>query len=65
MPSEEQSEASKAADEDGQKLKELFKKLDVNQDGRIDIDDLTSALDTMNVPQVPDHAQVGIDSVTV
>ncbi|XP_046340602.1 calcium-binding mitochondrial carrier protein SCaMC-2-like isoform X1 [Haliotis rufescens] len=57
MPSEEQSEASKAADEDGQKLKELFKKLDVNQDGRIDIDDLTSALDTMNVPQVPDHAQ--------
>ncbi|XP_060074941.1 calcium-binding mitochondrial carrier protein SCaMC-2-like [Ylistrum balloti] len=38
------------SDEDNKKYQELFNKLDVNKDGRIDIADLTSSLTEMNVP---------------
>ncbi|XP_033733359.1 calcium-binding mitochondrial carrier protein SCaMC-2-like [Pecten maximus] len=38
------------SDEDSKKYQELFNKLDVNKDGRIDIADLTSSLTEMNVP---------------
>lgn len=44
--------------EEEEKLKELFNKLDVNKDGRIDINDLTQALSTLQVPQTPGHAKV-------
>jgi Ca2+-binding EF-hand superfamily protein len=37
---------------------ELFKKLDINGDGRIDIHDLSEALRRLSIPQLPDHAQV-------
>lgn len=40
------------------KLHELFQQLDVNKDGTIDIDDLTRAMESMQVPQIPGHAQV-------
>lgn len=36
--------------EEKKSLQELFNKLDVNKDGRIDIDDLTSSLGEMQVP---------------
>jgi len=39
---------------------DLFKKLDVNGDGRIDIHDLSEALHRLSVPQLPDHAQVSV-----
>jgi len=40
------------------RLEELFRKLDVNGDGRIDIHDLSEALHRLKVPQLPGHAQV-------
>ncbi|XP_050412207.1 mitochondrial adenyl nucleotide antiporter SLC25A24-B [Patella vulgata] len=39
------------------KLEELFKKIDINKDGRIDIEDLSKALKAMDVPTSPGHAQ--------
>ena len=43
---------------DEHRLEELFRKLDVNRDGRIDIHDLSEALLRLKVPQLPGHAQV-------
>lgn len=43
--------------EEKNRLSGLFNRLDVNKDGRIDIDDLSKALHSMQVPQVPGHAQ--------
>ncbi|KAK7095208.1 calcium-binding mitochondrial carrier protein SCaMC-2-like isoform X2 [Littorina saxatilis] len=43
--------------EEQQKLQQLFEQLDVNKDGSIDIDDLTRAMESMQVPHVPGHAQ--------
>lgn len=44
--------------EEEQRLSGLFNRLDVNKDGRIDIHDLSEALNSMQVPQVPGQAQV-------
>ena len=44
--------------EDETRISDLFNRLDVNQDGKIDINDLTLALHQMQVPQVPGQAQV-------
>ena len=44
--------------EDEERYAGLFNKLDVNKDGRIDIEDLTEALQQMQVPHLPGHAQV-------
>ena len=44
--------------EEETKLHDLFQQLDVNKDGTIDIDDLTRAMNSMNVPQLPGHAKV-------
>ena len=46
------------APEEEQQLRNLFKKLDINKDGVIDIDDLTEALQTLKVPQLPGQAEV-------
>ncbi|KAL5012774.1 hypothetical protein ScPMuIL_011325 [Solemya velum] len=43
--------------EEEKRLETLFQKLDVNKDGRIDIDDLSQGLHDANIPQVPGHAQ--------
>ena len=48
---------------DRARFADLFKKLDVNGDGRIDIHDLSEALHRLEVPQLPDHAQVCFCSV--
>jgi len=40
------------------RLSELFAKLDVNKDGKIDIHDLSEALQQLRVPQIPGQAEV-------
>lgn len=54
-------EATVISQEEEEKLKELFNKLDINKDGRIDINDLTQALSTLQVPQTPGHAKKFFD----
>ena len=44
--------------EEQKRIATLFNQLDINQDGRIDINDLTAALHQLQVPQVPGQAQV-------
>lgn len=41
-------------------LHDLFLKLDMNKDGKIDMLDLTKAMETMQLPQVPGHAKVNL-----
>ena len=41
-----------------EKLGELFKQLDSNGDGRIDVHDLSDGLKKLNIPQIPGSAQV-------
>ena len=48
----------KLSEEEKLRLSTLFKSLDVNGDGRIDVTDLTKALKKMQVPQIPGQAQV-------
>ena len=40
-------------------LAKLFDQLDINKDGRINVDDLQKGLHRLRVPQVPGQAQVG------
>lgn len=42
------------------RLGDLFKQLDVNGDGRIDVHDLSEGLKKLNIPQVPGYAEVRI-----
>ena len=44
--------------EDQKRLSELFDSLDVDKDGRIDVNDLTEALQQLEVPVIPGQAQV-------
>ena len=53
-----QSDPPLSAEEE-KKLHDFFQKLDVNKDGTIDINDLTRGMESMQVPQIPGHAQVG------
>ena len=46
------------SNEETQRMSELFNKLDINKDGKIDITDLSKSLQQMDVWQVPGHAQV-------
>ncbi|CAH1786844.1 unnamed protein product [Owenia fusiformis] len=43
--------------EEQKRLQDLFNRLDVNKDGRIDVHDLTEALHNLKIPQVPGHAE--------
>ena len=52
-------ESPKLTEEESKKLHTLFQQLDLNKDGTIDLNDLTSAMDAMQVPRPPGHAQVG------
>lgn len=45
------------ADEE-KRLSSLFNRLDVNHDGRIDVHDLSKALQKLRIPHVPGQAQV-------
>lgn len=54
---EEEEEQVTMSEEEKKKLHDLFEQLDVNKDGTIDIHDLTRAMESMQVPQVPEHAQ--------
>ena len=47
--------------EDEQRIGDLFNRLDVNKDGKLDIRDLSKALHELRVPQVPGQAQVNLD----
>ena len=55
-----QSDPPLSAEEE-KKLHDFFQKLDVNKDGTIDINDLTRGMESMQVPQIPGHAQVGFN----
>ncbi|PVD21912.1 hypothetical protein C0Q70_17715 [Pomacea canaliculata] len=57
MSTEAEVQAGTMSSEENKKLHDLFEQLDVNKDGRIDIDDLTHAMASMQVPQIPGHAQ--------
>ena len=46
------------SEEDEKRLGSLFKELDVNGDGRIDVQDLSESLKRMGVHQLPGHAEV-------
>ena len=53
-------EAPPLSKEDKERFQELFRKLDVNKDGRIEIHELTQGLKTMKVPEddAQGHAEV-------
>lgn len=44
--------------EEQERLAEIFRTIDRNKDGRIDIDDLSALLKSKNVPNASDQAQV-------
>jgi len=46
------------SEEEIKRYNDLFHKIDINRDGKIDINDLTKALQKFQVPLVPGHAQV-------
>ena len=46
---------------DEERIKQLFRELDVNNDGRIDVEELTEYLNKQGIPSVPGQAEV-IDS---
>ncbi|XP_013786684.1 calcium-binding mitochondrial carrier protein SCaMC-2-like [Limulus polyphemus] len=41
--------------EEEERLEKLFKQLDIDEDGRIDFEDLTEALQRMGLPHIPSH----------
>ena len=40
------------------KIEELFRQLDTNKDGRVDVKELTEGLSKLEVPTIPGQAQV-------
>lgn len=40
------------------KIEELFRQLDMNKDGRVDVKELTEGLSKLGVPTIPGQAQV-------
>ena len=53
----------KLSAEEEERFQDLFKKLDVNKDGRIEIHELAEGLKTMRVPEThaKGHAKVDLD----
>ena len=49
--------------EEEERLSDLFNRLDVNKDGKIDMKDLTEAWYQLEVPTVPGQAQVGLHRI--
>ena len=43
---------------DEARVQELFDRLDLDKDGRIDIKDLSNAFHQLGIPQIPGQAQV-------
>ncbi|XP_059155487.1 calcium-binding mitochondrial carrier protein SCaMC-2-like [Physella acuta] len=43
--------------EEEKTLHEFFSKLDINQDGKLDLNDLKKAMSAMQLPQIPGHAE--------
>ena len=41
-----------------EKIEELFRQLDSNKDGRVDVKELTEGLGKLGVPTIPGQAQV-------
>ena len=41
-----------------EKIEELFRQLDTNKDGRVDVKELTEGLSKLGVPTIPGQAQV-------
>ena len=44
---------------DEERIEELFEKLDVNQDGRLDINELSDGLHRLKIHRSPEQAEVG------
>ena len=57
-PEEDVQETADVSAEEEATLHELFETLDMNKDGKLDMNDLTKAMTNMQVPQVPGHAKV-------
>lgn len=55
-------EADESTHYDEARVQELFDRLDLDKDGRIDIKDLSDALHQLGVPQVPGQAEVSTTS---
>lgn len=45
-------------EEEERRLEDLFNRLDIDKDGRIDVNDLTEALHQLQVPQFPGQVEV-------
>ncbi|KAK3792319.1 hypothetical protein RRG08_067120, partial [Elysia crispata] len=56
-PEEDVQEIADVSAEEEATLHELFETLDMNKDGKLDMNDLTKAMTNMQVPQVPGHAK--------
>lgn len=55
---EEQQKPRKSPTLSNEKIEELFRQLDTNKDGRVDVKELTEGLGKLGVPTIPGQAQV-------
>ena len=51
-------EVEELSKHDEARIQELFDRLDLDKDGKIDIKDLSNAFHQLGVPQIPGQAQV-------
>ena len=54
----EQRKSKQGSTLEKEKIEELFKQLDANKDGRVDVKELTEGLSRLGVPTIPGQAQV-------
>ena len=55
---EEQRKPKQGSTLEKEKIEELFRQLDSNKDGRVDVKELTEGLSRLGVPTIPGQAQV-------
>ena len=55
---EEQQKSRLGPTLNNEKIEELFRQLDSNKDGRVDVKELTEGLGKLGVPTIPGQAQV-------